>query len=85
MTTKSVTITSKNQITIPAYLVREMQLSTHRRLSIRKQGNELILKPEPALQDQLQKIWKQLPTFKGTISDEELKRTTREAWADKKS
>jgi len=83
MTTRNVTITSKNQITIPADFVREMHLKTHRRLSIRKRGDELILMAEPELKDKLQNIWDQLPSFQGTISDDELKRTTNEAWANK--
>ncbi|HEY1645343.1 MAG TPA: AbrB/MazE/SpoVT family DNA-binding domain-containing protein [Candidatus Saccharimonadales bacterium] len=84
MTTRNVTITSKNQITLPADLVRDMRLKTHRRLSIRKRGDELILIPEPELKDQLQKIWDQLPTFQGTTSDKQLKDTTNEAWVNKK-
>lgn len=83
MTTKIITITSKNQITIPADIVRNMQLKRHRRLSIRKQGDELILTAEPELDDKLQKIWDQLPAFQGTSNDDELKRTTKEAWASK--
>ena len=84
MTTKYITITSKNQITIPADLVRDMQLNTHRRLSIRKRGDELILKAEPALEDKLGKIWGQLPSFPGTVTDEKLESTTKEAWSSKK-
>jgi AbrB family looped-hinge helix DNA binding protein len=84
MSTKNITITSKNQITIPADIVREMQLNTHRRLSIRKRGNELILRPEPDLEDKLEEIWEQLPSFPGTATDEILKSTTKEAWSRKK-
>lgn len=84
MTTKNITITSKNQITIPADIVRDMKLNTHRRLSIRKRGDELILRPEPALEDKLGKIWEQLPAFPGTATDEILKSTTKEAWSSKK-
>ena len=84
MTSRNITITSKNQITIPADIVRDMQLSTHRRLNLRKRGNELILKAEPELNDQLQKIWAQLPHFQGTTTDEELKHTTKEARVNKK-
>jgi AbrB family looped-hinge helix DNA binding protein len=83
MTTRNITITSKNQITIPADIVRDMRLGTHRRLSLRKRDGELILKPEPELKDQLQKIWSQLPTFQGTTNDKELKRTTKETWVNK--
>ena len=83
MTTRIVTITSKNQITIPADLVRDMRLRMHRRLSIRKRGDELILIAEPELKDKLRKIWDQLPPLEGTTSDIELKHTTKEAWINK--
>jgi bifunctional DNA-binding transcriptional regulator/antitoxin component of YhaV-PrlF toxin-antitoxin module len=83
MTTKNVTITSKNQITIPAEIVRELQLDKHRSLTIRRHGDELILKAQPDLEDQLSVIWKQLPKFNGTKNDTELKATTTEAWKNK--
>jgi len=85
MTTRNVTITSKNQITIPADFVREMQLKNRRRLSIRRRGDELILVAEPELKDKLQNIWDQLPSFQGTSNDDELKNTTKEAWTNKES
>ena len=83
MNTKNVTVTSKNQITIPADIVREFQLNKHRRLTIRKRGDELILKAQPDLEEQLSIIWSQLPKFSGTKNDTELKATTTEAWANK--
>lgn len=85
MTTRNVTITSKNQITIPADFVREMQLKNRRRLSIRRRGDELILVAEPELKDKLQNVWDQLPSFQGTSNDDELKNTTNEAWSNKAS
>jgi len=84
MTTKNVTITSKNQITLPAELVRNLKLTKRRRLTIRQRGGELILTPEPELEERLKVIWRQLPPFQGTRTDEELKKTAREAWARKK-
>jgi len=83
MTTKNITITSKNQITIPADIVRDLKLNQYRRLTIRRHGDELILKAQPDLEEQLSMIWEQLPKFSGTKDDEELKETTREAWRDK--
>ena len=80
MTTKSIAITSKNQITIPAEIVRELKLDKSRRLTIRKRGDELILKAQPNLEEKLSDIWKQLPEFNGTKTDAELKVTTTEAW-----
>lgn len=83
MTTKNVTLTSKNQITIPVDIVRELQLGKHRRLTIRKRGDELILKTQPDLEEHLSTIWRQLPEFSGTKDETELKVTTAEAWKNK--
>jgi bifunctional DNA-binding transcriptional regulator/antitoxin component of YhaV-PrlF toxin-antitoxin module len=83
MTTKNITITSKNQITIPAKIVRELQFNKYRQLTIRKRGDELILKAQPGLEEQLSSIWKQLPKFSGTKNDAELKSTTVTAWKNK--
>jgi AbrB family looped-hinge helix DNA binding protein len=41
------TISSKNQITLPAQLLRELGLSAGDRLSIRRDGDRLILRPRP--------------------------------------
>ncbi len=83
MTTKNITITSKNQITIPADIVRKLQLNKYRQLTIHRRGDELILKAQPDLEKQLSDIWKQLPKFSGTQTNSELKLTTNEAWKNK--
>lgn len=41
------TISSKNQITLPAHLLREMGLGPGDRLSIAREGNRLILRARP--------------------------------------
>jgi AbrB family looped-hinge helix DNA binding protein len=41
------TISSKNQITLPAQLLRELGLGAGDRLAIRREGNRLILRPRP--------------------------------------
>jgi AbrB family looped-hinge helix DNA binding protein len=41
------TISSKNQITLPAQLLREMGLGAGDRLAIRREGNRLVLRPRP--------------------------------------
>lgn len=41
------TISSKNQITLPAQLMREMGLGAGDRLAIRREGNRLVLRPRP--------------------------------------
>ena len=41
------TISSKNQITLPAQLLREMGLGAGDRLAVRREGNRLVLRPRP--------------------------------------
>lgn len=41
------TISSKNQITLPAHLLRELGLSAGDRLVVRREGNRLVLRPRP--------------------------------------
>jgi antitoxin ChpS len=41
------TISSKNQITLPAHLLRQLGLSAGDRLAIQREGNRLILRPRP--------------------------------------
>ena len=83
MTTKIIAITSKNQITIPADIVRDLQLNRQRRLTLRRRGDELILKALPDLEEQLSSIWEQLPSAPGTKDNHELKATSEEAWEHK--
>lgn len=83
MTSKNITLTSKNQITLPAEYVRKLHLGKNRQLSITQRGSELIIKPEPSLEARMQKIWSKLPPFKGTKTDDELKQVIRDAYAQK--
>jgi bifunctional DNA-binding transcriptional regulator/antitoxin component of YhaV-PrlF toxin-antitoxin module len=89
MTSKNVTITSKNQITIPAEFVRNMQLGKSRKLSVRQRGNALILKPQTAddILKSMQKHWKH-QAGKRPLTDKELKQAIRDsvatAWDDKR-
>lgn len=41
------TISSKNQITLPAHLLREMGIGAGDRLAVTLEGNRLILRPRP--------------------------------------
>lgn len=78
-----VTITSKNQITLPAALVRKLKLEKNRQLKLTENKGKLELTPQPSLEERMQKFWQSLPAFEGTKTDEELKRTSSEAWANK--
>lgn len=89
MTSKSVTITSKNQITLPAEFVRNLNLTKSRKLSLQRRGNTLILKPQIAddILGRMQKHWKH-QAAKRPLSDKELKQAIRDsvasAWDDKR-
>ena len=41
------TISSKNQITLPAHLLRQMGLGAGDRLAVAVEGNRLVLRPRP--------------------------------------
>jgi bifunctional DNA-binding transcriptional regulator/antitoxin component of YhaV-PrlF toxin-antitoxin module len=78
MNAREVTITSKNQITLPAEYVRKLHLAKSRRMSIRQRGDELILKPEPTLEDRMLPVWEEVAKYvKRPVSDKELKRAAR--------
>lgn len=57
MTSKIITITSKNQITLPAAMVRELKLGKNRQLQATLTNNGLRLRVEPSLEERMQKHW----------------------------
>ena len=78
MLTKTVTVSNKNQITLPAEYVRLLGLNDSRKLRIIINGKELVAKPEISAQERMKKQWKKLPHFSGTKNDEDLKQVIRE-------
>lgn len=74
----NITITSKNQITLPAEYVRHMKLSKSRQLTVRRRGNDLIMTPVPTLEESMQKYWGR-HSAKQPVSDRDLKQAVREA------
>ncbi len=58
MRTRNVTVTSKNQITLPADLVRKYKLDENRVMEVReKPGGVLELRPAPLLEQIMKKHW----------------------------
>lgn len=55
MNTYTVTVTSKNQITLPAELVRRMKLSKKKQLVIKEHIGKLEVSVKPSLQETLSK------------------------------
>lgn len=84
MTSKIVTITSKNQITLPAELVRKYKLDKNRTLTITDKKGALELRPQPTLEERMRPHWEEFhrthPNHK-PLNDEELKKAIREAVA----
>jgi len=83
MTSRIVTVTSKNQITLPAELVRKYKLDKNRRLSITEKKGALELRPQPSLEERMRPHWeafrKSHPNHK-PLTDEELKRAIRDSF-----
>lgn len=79
MISKVVTVSSKNQITLPAEYVRSLALDESRQIHIYLNGKELVVRPEISAEERMRKQWKKLPHFTGTKNDEELKQAVREA------
>ena len=78
MKTVTTTITSKNQITIPALIVRNLNLKHSRQLRVRLRGDDIVLTPLPTLRDNLLSVWDQAAkTIKQPQTDEDIKRSLR--------
>jgi len=55
MTTKILTVTSKNQVTLPADIVRQFAIARNRQFELKVEGNSLRLTPKPSLEATMQK------------------------------
>ena len=76
MKSKDITITSKNQLTLPAEFVRNMHLDRNRVLHAELRGGSIILTPQPTLTDAMQRFWDKSKA-KRPLTDEELKEAIR--------
>lgn len=82
-----VKLTSKNQITLPVKIVRDMHMGSSRYFYIRKNSRKNVyeLVPEPSFEERMADIWKETAKYiKRPLSDEELKNATREVFANRK-
>ncbi len=57
MNTRNVTITSKNQITLPSEYVKALHLSQSRVLGAEILDGRIVLSPKPALGDAMKQFW----------------------------
>ncbi len=80
-----VTITSKNQITLPAQYVRKLKLTRNRTLKVTEKRGVLELKPQPSFEEVMAPIWKEMKKqLKGKkpLTDEELNQAIRDPYAE---
>jgi AbrB family looped-hinge helix DNA binding protein len=84
MTTYTVTITSKNQITLPAKLVRQMGLIKGSRLTLKKRDNSITVKPEPSLEELMAPYWEYAAKhIKRPITEDDIQDEVRKAYQAK--
>ena len=76
MISKNVTITSKNQITLPADYVKQLNLAKNRVLRAEVHGESIILSLQPTLRDSMQKYWDK-HNAAHPLTDEEIKKAIR--------
>lgn len=85
MTSKIVTITSKNQITLPAEFVRKYKLNQNRTLTVTDKRGVLELRPEPTFEERMRPHWEEFhrthPNFKPP-SEEEIHTEVRDTYED---
>jgi bifunctional DNA-binding transcriptional regulator/antitoxin component of YhaV-PrlF toxin-antitoxin module len=74
--TKSVTLTSKHQLTVPARVVRQLKLQAGDRLAYQIEGDSLVLRPRASVKQQLAALHALTARAnKGVASDESIKQT----------
>lgn len=83
---KTVTLTSKNQLTLPAALVRQLGLANSRKLLVQKRGNSLLITPQKDIASQFSDIQTRVkPYVSQQFSDQQLKAGRQEAWLNRQS
>ncbi|HVC36663.1 MAG TPA: AbrB/MazE/SpoVT family DNA-binding domain-containing protein [Candidatus Dormibacteraeota bacterium] len=76
MSTRNVTITSKNQITLPSEYVKALHLSQSRVLGAEVLDGRIVLSRQPALGDAMKQFWGK-HSAKHPLTNNELKRAIR--------
>jgi bifunctional DNA-binding transcriptional regulator/antitoxin component of YhaV-PrlF toxin-antitoxin module len=75
-----VTITSKNQITIPIEVVRGLNLTKKKILGLTVKGKKILLTPEVDIEEVMRPFWGKHHAKPG-LSDDELRNAIRESVA----
>lgn len=82
MNTRNVTVTSKNQITLPAEYVKGLRLVQNRVLKVELRQGTIVLTPQPSLSDTMRQFWTK-HSAKSPLTDLELKQAIRTISAKK--
>jgi bifunctional DNA-binding transcriptional regulator/antitoxin component of YhaV-PrlF toxin-antitoxin module len=77
MKIRNVTITSKNQITLPSEYVKSLGLNKSRVLRSELKEGKIVLTPQAPLNDVMKQFWSKHSVHK-TVSDKELKQAAHE-------
>ena len=80
MTKNTVTITSNNQITLPAHIVNSMKLKKGRVLNIELQGDKVILTNTQNLSTKMKRYWVERD-IATTMTDDQLQAAIRQSAA----
>lgn len=76
MSTRNVTITSKNQITLPSEYVKTLHLAQNRVMQAELLEGKIVLSPQPALSGVMKPFWGK-HNAKRTLTDSEIKQAVR--------
>ena len=75
----SLKLTSKNQLTVPAHVARQLHLSAGDRLAYEVRNGTIILKPRPTVAQRLNELWlTNAKANKGVASDDSIRNTLKE-------
>ena len=76
MNSSKVTITSKNQITLPANYVRQLNLKKSKTLLVEFNGNSIKLTPQVSVESSMSQYWGKHKASR-PLTDDELKQAIR--------
>ncbi len=82
MNTKNVTVTSKNQITLPSDYVKTLQLTQSRVLRANLQKGKIVLTPQPSLGNAMKPYWGR-HSVRRPLTEDEIKKAVRITSAEK--
>ncbi len=78
----TLTVTSKNQVTLPADVVRQLSIARNRKMELRVEGDSLRLTPRRSLQEAMKK-YKDRHHAKAALASEDIQKATAAIIAEK--